>query len=93
MYLKGLPTEDEITDYQPDILVVDDLMNQVKNNETFSELFTKGRHRDNMGIIFITQNMFLQGSQMQNIRHNCLYYICMKSLQTKKQLQYFAREI
>lgn len=92
-YLKGLPSNEEVEENQTDILVIDDLMNQVRNNESFSDLFTKGRHRVKMGIIFITQNMFLQGSQMQNIRLNCLYYIGMKSLQTKKQLQYFAREI
>lgn len=92
-YIKGIPSEEDLKENQTHLLVIDDLMNAVRNNEDFADLFTKGRHKVNTGIIFITQNVFIQGSQMQNIRLNCLYYVFMKSLQTKKQLQYFAREI
>jgi hypothetical protein len=92
-YIKGIPTDEELSSYKTDILVLDDLMNQVKNDENFSDFFSKGRHKVNYGIIFITQNMFLQGSQMRNVRLNCLYYICMKSLQSKQQLHTLSRQL
>ena len=90
-YVDGLPTEDEISGH--DIVIIDDLMTELGNNLKLSAIFTKGSHHKNISVIFITQNLFHQGSQMRTIGLNCHYLIYMKSARGRSQLRYLGRDL
>jgi len=92
-YISGLPSEDEIKQYNPQIIVIDDLMSELGNNKKFADLFTKGSHHMGINVIFITQNLFHQGKQMRTIALNCHYLIIMKNARGKSQLTYIARDV
>ena len=89
-YVSGLPSEDEIKEINPHIIVIDDLMNELGDNKKFADLFTKGSHHMGISVMFITQNLFHQGRQMRTIGLNCHYLILMKSARGKAQLRHFA---
>src|SRR6266705_7164971 len=90
-YISGLPFKEEVNDHH--IIVIDDLMTELGNNKRLSELFTKGSHHSNISVIFITQNLYYQASQMRTIHLNCHYIILMKSPRGKAQLMYFTRDV
>jgi len=90
-YIEGIPEEEDVID--TDIIVIDDLMSEIKNSKYVIDLFTKGSHHKNISVIFITQNLFHQGSQMRTIGLNCHYLIYMKSARGRSQLRYLGRDL
>jgi len=85
-YIEGLPNEEEIKECNPHLIVLDDLMSELGNNVKLANLFTKGSHHMNISVIFITQNLFHQGSQMRTISLNCHYLLLLKSVRDKNQI-------
>ena len=91
-YIFGLPSEEEILEDKPHVIIIDDLMSEVGNNVNFTNLITKGSHHLNISVIFITQNLFHKGTQMRTVALNCNYYLIMKSIRGKSQLRHLARD-
>jgi hypothetical protein len=92
-YYEGVPTEEEVAGIRPDIIVIDDLMNEIGNNEFLSKLFTKGSHHLNLSVIFIVQNLFHQAKAMRNTSLNAQYIILMKNVRDKRQIQAFGSQM
>ena len=92
-YLEGLPSQNEISERRPDLIVIDDLMNELANDVKLGNLFTKGSHHMNINVIFITQNLFQQGKQMRNISLSCHYLIIMKNLRDRSQIDILGRQM
>lgn len=57
-----------------------------------SALFTRISHHLNISIVFIVQNLFLQGKQCRNISLNAQYIILMKNVRDKNQVTHLARQ-
>lgn len=85
-YIDGLPSEDEIKELSPQLIVIDDLMTELGNDAKLANLFTKGSHHLNISVIFIAQNIFHQGSQMRTISLNCHYLLILKNPRDKRQI-------
>ena len=76
--MEGLP--DDFDFIQPNsILVMDDLMNEVKDNAAVTNLFTRVTHHKNVFVILITQNFFAQCKESVSRRRNCQYVILFKN--------------
>lgn len=90
-YIPGLPTEQEIKESLPHIIVIDDLMTELGGNRKLTSLFTKLSHHLNISVIFITQNLYHQGKEMRNISLNSHYYFIMNCPRDKAQKSHFAR--
>ena len=64
-FYRGIPPDlnnDEFFDTTtPNLVIIDDLMTDCKNDENLTKLFTIGSHHKNLSIIFIVQNLFLKG--------------------------------
>ena len=93
IYFEGLPNEMEIKKYDPDLIIIDDLMNEVSNNIEMGNLFTKKSHHLNKSVIFITQNLFHQGKQMRNIHLSCHYLILMRNNRDASQIDILGRQM
>ena len=77
-YIEGLPEDFDFL--QPNsILVLDDLMNEVKDNTSVTNLFTRVTHHKNVFVIFITQNFFTQCKEGIARRRNCQYIVLFKN--------------
>lgn len=92
-YIDGLPDDESISSDPPDLLIIDDLMNELGDNPRLANMFTKGSHHMNMSIIFIVQNIFHQAKQMRNISLNCHYIVLMKNPRDKSQIFALARQL
>lgn len=96
-FYKGIPAELDQDDYFdisiPNMVIIDDLMSDCKNDERLTKLFTIGSHHKNLSVIFIVQNLFLQGREMRNISLNTHYFVIFKNPRDNKQIGVLARQI
>ena len=85
-FIDGLPDSINFDPTVRRLIIVDDLMGQVKGG-TMGNLFTKGSHHTNTSVIFIVQNLFSQNSpEIRTMSLNCLYMIIMKNPRDKQQV-------
>ena len=88
-----LNTEDFFDTSIPNLLVIDDLMTDCKNDERLTKLFTIGSHHKNLSIVFIVQNLFLKGREMRNISLNTHYFCIFKNPRDNLQFSVLARQM
>lgn len=81
----GVPNDEIIRECEkPLLLILDDLMLAV--NERFvSDLFTKKSHHQNIGVIFLTQNLFEKNLKVA--RNNSQYIVLMRAPNALLQIQ------
>lgn len=77
-YMEGLPEDFEFV-MPNSIVVLDDLMNEVKDNTVVTNLFTRVTHHKNVFLIFITQNFFTHCKESVSRRRNCQYVVLFKN--------------
>lgn len=92
-YYQGIPSFEKIQEYHPDIIVMDDLMEDMKNDNNIKDLFTKGSHHMNISIIFIVQNIFNQDKNMRTISLNAHYINIMKGIRLTQQIGILGNQI
>lgn len=92
-YMEGLPTLSEIDMMSPRVIVVDDLMNELKNSTMLENLFTKYSHHHNQSVIFTLQNLYIKGSARITISRNANYMSLMKNARDAFQLSQLGREM
>ncbi len=93
IYNEGLPTEEDIKEFCPQLVIIDDLMTEVGGNKKLSSLFTKGSHHLGISVVFIVQNMFHKGSEMRTISLNSHYLILMKNPRDRSQITHLGRQL
>src|SRR5260370_21716037 len=75
---KGIPSLESIEKFKPDLIVLDDLMDDI--NQDIKNLFTKVSHHRNISVVLIVQNLFNQNKQMRTISLNSHYIVLMKGI-------------
>jgi hypothetical protein len=91
LFHEGLVDEDYIKTRRPDILVIDDMMNEKSDDIFVHNLFTKLSHHLNITVIFITQNLYQKG-QVQ-MKRNAHYLVLMRSPSDKSQVMTLGRQL
>ena len=89
VYFEGVPTLSDIQNIQPNIIVMDDLMDEIKKDVV--KLFTRGSHHLGISVFFIVQNLF--NTNLRTMSLNSHYIILMKGLRTTQQVEFLARQI
>ena len=82
-FIEGIP-ERETSDLfpphaRPGLIVLDDLMNDVKDSDRVVKLFTKGTHHCDVNAIYIAQNPFPGGKHGRTMSLNTHYNILTKN--------------
>jgi hypothetical protein len=91
-YREGVSTEfGKATGGLPSLFILDDLLNEAYFREVCN-LFTKGSHHRNLGVILITQNLFHQGKHCRDISLNAKYLVLLKNVRDKEQFLYLVRQ-
>jgi len=75
------------------ILIIDDLMTDAVKSNIVSDYFTKGSHHMNLSVIYLTQNIFHQGSFGRTININANYTIYFKNPRDQLQISYIGRQM
>jgi len=86
----GVPTEEDIRDNNPDVVVFDDLVREVANEKSVSNFFTRLSHHLKITFIFLVQHAFTKNLNL--ISANCHIFVFLKSPRTFQQLDYFIRQ-
>lgn len=95
-FYEGLPSKDIIiafaSKYKSSLICIDDLMAECINSSDMQDVFTKYSHHLNMSVIFISQNLYIQGKYSRTISLNLHYIIATKSNRDISQISVLARQ-
>lgn len=78
---------------KPDVIVVDDLMAETVNDPKLAAMFTRESHHENISVIFIIQNLYVQGRKIRDITLNTQYFVIMKTKRDAGQLVKLGNQI
>lgn len=93
---QGLPsfeTVENLNNGKFNIIVLDDLMEYIIKSEDVQSLFTKYCHHFNITVIFLTQNLFAQGSAARTITLNAHYLVLFANKRDESQILYLGRQL
>ena len=92
---QGLPNnlDDWSEDSRHRLIIIDDLMDKVVNDMEMSLLFTQGCHHKHISIVYITQNIYLQGKYSRTISLNTQYMVLFRSLRDAAQINILGRQL
>ena len=76
----------------PTLLVLDDVMNLIKDSAELETIFTRGRH-EGFSIILLMQSLFYHGNVLKTIRNNTSYYAIFEHLQDTLRVANFAAQL
>lgn len=93
-FYEGLPHPDAYShdNNRKKLIIIDDLMRE-SSNGIIVDLFTKGSHHKNISVMFLTQNIFHQGSGQRDISLNANYIVIFKNPRDRAQIQHLARQV
>ena len=74
------------------LIVLDDLMTEVKNDTRIGDIFSRGRHK-NTSVILLLQNLFPQGKAARDIALNSQYLLLFNNPIDRHQIVLLARRI
>lgn len=92
-FVKGVPDEFHNENNVPQLVILDDLMNETASAKRVAEVFTRGSHHRNISVILITQNIFFRGPFTRDISLNAKYIAHFKSPRDSLQFSHLARQI
>lgn len=92
-FKNGIITMDEIDATIPHLIILDDFMNEAKDETDVSKIFTKGSHHKKTSVIFMIQNLFVQGKKTRSISLNTHYLVIFKNPRDRAQFSYLARQM
>ena len=75
------------------LIIFDDLMTEAKCDQRIADLFTKGSHHRNISIVYLTQNVFPQGTACRDIALNTQYLVLFNNPIDRQQVATLARRI
>ena len=72
-------TLDTLEPTSRNIVVIDDLMQEAKDDKTVAKLFAVDSHHANTSVFYMVQNLFPKGAQSTTISRNAHYFVLFKN--------------
>jgi len=91
VFRRGLPNIEDFDGSRPELLIIDDLMNEL--DESVANLFTKGSHHHNVSVVLLVQNLFHKNRHMRTISLNSHYLVLFKSPRDAAQIANLFRQM
>ena len=95
VFHEGLPSMETVREFTADrrhrLVVLDDLMHRVVRDVEL--LFTQGCHHRRLSVLFLTQNLYVQGSRSRTIALNTTYLVLMKNVRDVSQVGVLGRQL
>ena len=93
-FVEGLPSESIKFDKSiNNVLILDDLMAEVRDNADMAAFFTRRSHHENISIFFLSQNIFMKGKHARDISLNCTNLIIFNNPRDKVQIRYLGQQM
>jgi len=97
VFMEGLPSPDQIDSFLKDdrhrMLILDDLQYLIKDSKHIEKLFTAGSHHRSLSVLFVSQNIFQQGTSSRTISLNSFYQILFPSTRDRGQIATLGRQM
>jgi septin family protein len=90
-YIEGIPKDNILSEFKPDLIVIDDLLFEFDKNKNVENIFIKNSHHLKISVVFAVQNLFYKSLRTISINSN--YIILMKNPRDKQQIKYLAKQI
>ena len=94
---KGLPSMQTVEEFTAKrrhrLIVLDDLMHRMVRDVDMELLFTQGCHQSRLSVLFLTQNVYVQGTRSRTITLNTTYLVLMKNVQDVSQITTLAKQL
>lgn len=87
----GFPNDLSL-DGQETLLILDDMMLELRNDVRLAALFTKMRHK-NVSTVFITQNFYFQSAYSTTITRNAQYLVLFENPRDNSMIDTLGRQI
>ena len=88
----GLPDPAILSENKPQLVILDDLMNETKGN-IVANLFAKWSHHTNTSVIYITQNLFPKNKENRDISLNSKYIVVFKNPRDGQQISFLGTQM
>lgn len=89
----GLPDFEELDASVPNLVIIDDLMQEAGKSTDVANLFTRGSHHRNASVFLLTQNLFHGDKKMRTISLNAHYIIAFKNPRDSSQIVHLAKQM
>jgi len=86
-FIQGTPDDLIFDSTINNILIIDDLMTECKDNSNVSSYFTRRSHHENISVFFLSQNILMQGKCARDISLNSSYMILFNNPRDKQQIK------
>jgi GTPase SAR1 family protein len=92
-FIKGIPEDLAFDPKINNILIIDDLMADCKDNQNVADFFTRRSHHENISVIFLSQNIFMKGSCARDISLNSSYLILFDNPRDRQQIRVVGQQM
>ena len=92
-FIQGVPDNLEFDPKLNNVLILDDLMEECKDNKNVASYFTRRSHHENISVIFLTENVFMQGKCVRDISLNCNYLILFDNPRDRQQIRVVGQQM
>ena len=94
-FIEGVPTDfnEYVDSDRTNVFILDDLMTEIKTNQSVTHLFTKGSHHRNLSVIVLLQNLFQQGPESRTISLNSHYLVVFKNPRDASSITHLAKQM
>lgn len=75
------------------LVIIDDLMSEVKDCKYLSRLFTRISHHRTVSVIWLCQNLFPRGKVCRDLSLNAKYIILLRNPRDRGQIRYLASQM
>ena len=91
-FISGID-EKRLTEARDCIVIMDDLMSEMRNNKVIAELFTKCSHHKSLSVCILWQSVFPQGKLTREISTNADYQVIFNNEREGNQLRFLCHQM
>jgi len=92
-FVQGLINAEEFDKNKNNLLIIDDLMAECKDNEDIATLFSVHSHHQSISVFLVTQNIFMQGKCARDINLNSTNLIVFNNPRDRQQIRVLAQQM
>jgi len=92
-FVQGLADIEMFDKNKNNLLIIDDLMNECKDNQDIADLFSVHSHHKNISVFLVSQNIFMHGKFTRDISLNSTNLIIFNNPRDRNQIQVLAQQM
>jgi len=92
-FIQGLIDAEQFDGTKNNLLIIDDLMSECKDNKDIANLFSVFSHHKNISVFLVTQNIFIKGKCSRDINLNSTNLIIFNNPRDRMQIRVLGQQM